>query len=237
MSLKHVGEDIILSKTGGQVMMGWEQPYMEATIDMLQPIGNVLEIGFGLGYSATQIMKHKPKSYTIIECESMIIEKAKEWSKKYPSIPITIVEGTWQICLHNLGIFDQIYFDDYPLELTKKSTFQERVLSHKRLNLFVALCIQNHTHIGSKISWYMNGNPKKLLLGSDSEPFITLDLHQIEMIIPEICKYRNVKEQQCTIPLLTKVKEYNFQEAQRLALKQIETDRTKIKFLKNKIYN
>ena len=232
MALKYVGEDIIISKEGGQVMMKWERPYMELSIDLLQPKGNVLEIGFGLGYSATQIMKHKPKSYTIIECNPLIIQNIKKWMKQYSDIPIHIVEGTWQNKIHSLGIFDEIYFDDYPLELTKKSTFQERILSYKRLNIFIDICIQNHTHIGSKISWYMNGNPKKLLLGSDSEPFIKLDLHPIDMSVPEICKYRNVKQQQCTIPLLIKVKEYNFNEAQRLALEQIETNPLKIKILK-----
>ena len=232
MSLKYVDEDIIISKEGGQVMMKWEKPYMEASIDLLQPKGDVLEIGFGLGYSATQIMKYNPKSYTIIECNPIIIQNIKKWRKQYSDIPIHIVEGTWQTKIHSLGIFDEIYFDDYPLELTKKSTFQERILSYKRLNIFIDLCIQNHTHIGSKISWYMNGNPKKLLLGSDSEPFIRLDLYPLKMVIPEICKYRNVGQQQCTIPLLVKIKEYNFNESQRIALEQIETNPLNIKILK-----
>ena len=87
---------IILSSQNKQVMMEWEKPYMEASIDTLQPKGNVLEIGFGLGYSATQIMKYKPKSYTIIECEPVVIERIKEWSKHFLPIPITIVEGRWQ---------------------------------------------------------------------------------------------------------------------------------------------
>ena len=231
MSLKRVDEDIIISNVGGQVMMKWEKPYMEASIDILKPIGDVLEIGFGLGYSATQIMKHKPKSYTIIECEPLIIEKIKEWAEKYFDIPITIVEGRWQTSLQNLDTFDQIYFDDYPLDLTKESTMQERIISHRRLNTFISLCIQNHTHIGSTISWYLNGNPKKIILGSDPTPFIDVTLTRINIKIPDTCKYRNVKDQQCSIPLLTKVKEYDFKETQQIALKQIQTNRSKIKFL------
>jgi hypothetical protein len=97
--------------------------------------------------------------------------------------------------------------------------------------MFTDLCIQNHTHVGSKMSWYLNGNPKKLIMGSDSTPFIHLKLISFVIDIPETCKYRNIKEQRCTIPLLTKVKEYDFQEAQRLALEQIETNISKIKFL------
>jgi len=231
MSLKYIENNIIISSEGGQVMMEWEKPYMVSSIDALHPTGDVLEIGFGLGYSATQIMTYNPKSYTIIECNSIVINKAKEWAKNYPSISITIVEGKWQDCLAHLGIFDQIYFDDYPLDITKYSSFKERVCSYTRINLFIGLCIQNHTRVGSKISWYHNKNNKKMTLGSDTTPFITLERTPFPIHIPETCKYRNIKDHQCTIPLLTKIKECDFKEAQRLALKQIETDRAKIKFL------
>ena len=232
MSLKQVDEDIIISNVGGQVMMKWEKPYMEASIDILKPTGDVLEIGFGLGYSATQIMKHKPKSYTIIECEPLIIEKIKEWAKNYPDIPITLIEGRWQAVLSNLGIFDEIYFDDFPLEINKSSTMSEKVCSYTRLNLFIAFCIQSHTRIGSRICWYLNGNPTKIELGSDTMPFIKVTSTSFSITIPDTCKYRNLKEQQCTIPLLTKIKKYDFFESQRLALEKIELDRSKIKYLK-----
>ena len=83
-------QEILLSNTNQQVMMEWEKPYMEASIDMLQPRGHVLEVGFGLGYSASQIMKYNPKSYTIIECDPIVIKKIKEWTKNYPNTPIKI---------------------------------------------------------------------------------------------------------------------------------------------------
>ena len=38
-----------------QIMMEWEKPYMEKSIELLKPFGKVLEIGFGMGYSATKI--------------------------------------------------------------------------------------------------------------------------------------------------------------------------------------
>ena len=75
-------EEILLSKDNHQVMMEWEKPYMEASIDILKPTGHVLEIGFGCGYSATQIMKYKPKSYTVIECDSCCYKKGKKMGKK-----------------------------------------------------------------------------------------------------------------------------------------------------------
>ena len=55
------GKEILLQDGKHQVMMEWEKPYMEACIDKLQPKGDVLEIGFGMGYSATAIQKYKPK--------------------------------------------------------------------------------------------------------------------------------------------------------------------------------
>jgi len=203
-------------------MMEWEKPYMEASMDMLKPTGHVLEIGFGCGYSATQIMKYNPKSYTVIECDSNVIKIAKKWAKNYPNIRINVVEGRWQEKLHKLGIFDEIYFDDYPFDITQQSSHMEKIVSQKRINIFLDLCIQNHTKIGSKISWYLNGNPTKIEFGSDTMPFIKVTSTLFSISIPDTCKYRDLKEQQCTIPLLIKVKEYNFKEAQRYSLNQIK---------------
>ena len=107
------GKEILLQYNKHQVMMEWEKPYMEACIDKLQPQGDVLEIGFGMGYSATQIQKYKPKSHTIIEMDSLVIKRLKKWAKDYDNI--IVVEGTWQSQMKNLGQFDEIFFDDFPL--------------------------------------------------------------------------------------------------------------------------
>lgn len=108
------GKEILLKDGKFQVMMEWEKPYMEACIDALQPFGDVLEIGFGCGYSATRIQSFKPKSHTIIEFHPMVAQKARAWAKQYPNV--RIIEGTWQDQLSSLGVFDAIFFDDYPLE-------------------------------------------------------------------------------------------------------------------------
>ncbi len=108
------GKEILLKDGKFQVMMEWEKPYMQACIDALQPFGDVLEIGFGCGYSATHIQSYNPKSHTIIEYHPVVAEKAREWAKGYPHV--IIVEDTWQNALASLGIFDAIFFDDYPLE-------------------------------------------------------------------------------------------------------------------------
>ena len=176
MSITVVKKNVLLSDTGGQVMMLWEKPYMEASIDNLEPTGDVLEIGFGLGFSATQIMKYNPKSYTIIECDPAIIKKIETWRENYPHIPIHIIEGRWQQKLHTLGRFDEIYFDDYPLNLTKDTPEVERLISNKRLSLFIDFCIQNHTRVGSKISFYLNSNTIENVVSSDSNQFVKITM-------------------------------------------------------------
>ena len=178
-------QEILLSKDNHQVMMEWEKPYMEQSIDFLNPKGDVLEIGFGCGYSATQFLKYPIKSYTVIECDPIVIEKAKEWAKKYPNTPIRIVEGMWQKKLPTLGKFDEIYFDDYPLDITKDTSQMEIGISHKRINIFLDICIQNHTGIGSKISCYLSGN-NKITLPSDTKPFVKTSYKSIEVKIPEV---------------------------------------------------
>ncbi|MBA3958148.1 MAG: class I SAM-dependent methyltransferase [Parachlamydiaceae bacterium] len=105
------GKEVLLKNGSLQVMMEWEKPYMEACINALKPAGDVLEIGFGLGYSANCIQKFKPKSHTIVECDPVVLEKAKAWAKTHPGVKI--VEGTWQEKLDSLGKFDTIFFDDY----------------------------------------------------------------------------------------------------------------------------
>ena len=108
------GKELLLKEGKFQVMMEWERPYMEACIDALQPKGDTLEVGFGCGYSATQIQKYHPKSHTIIEYHPLVAERARAWAKAHPHV--RIVEDTWQNALDKLGTFDTIFFDDYPLE-------------------------------------------------------------------------------------------------------------------------
>jgi hypothetical protein len=207
IKLDENGDEIILSESNQQVMMEWEKPYMEKSIDALSPSGDVLEIGFGCGYSATQIMKYPIKSYTIIECDSDTIKRIEEWKKDY-SVPIIIIHGTWQSKLHSLGVFDKIYFDDFPLNLNENSSSMEILVSRNRSKLFMDLIIRKHTKVCSQISYYLNGIEEPMF-SSDSEPFISKECFTIDVVIPKNCKYRDTSVQKCTIPIVTKVKEFD----------------------------
>ena len=105
-----LGQEMLLKDGKFQVMMEWEKPYMQACIDALKPRGDVLEVGFGCGYSATHIQTYHPKSHTIIEYHPVIAQRAREWAKDYSHV--TIIEDTWQHALPRLGVFDCIFFDE-----------------------------------------------------------------------------------------------------------------------------
>ena len=79
------GKEVLLKDGKFQVMMEWEKPYMHACIDALKPFGDVLEIGFGLGYSAERIQTYHPKSHTIIEYPSRGRSAGKGVGKAIPT--------------------------------------------------------------------------------------------------------------------------------------------------------
>lgn len=107
------GKEVLLNGDKQQVRMEWEKPYIEACIDALKPHGDVLEIGFGLGYSAEQIQSHSPRTHIIIESNPEIAERAKEWAAERPKANIKVINGRWQEALNKLGKFNAIFFDDY----------------------------------------------------------------------------------------------------------------------------
>jgi len=199
--------EILLSKNDQQVMMEWEKPYMESCIDTLKPKGDVLEIGFGCAYSANRIQFYNPKSHTIVECDPIVIKKLEEWSKDKPNVKI--VRGKWQEVIHTLGIFDEIFMDDFPLDLNKDSNIIDKaVQNHGRIQIFIDIVIQNHTKIGSKISLYLNDNTN-FYLSFNSKDYAKVDIKYIDITIPENCKYRTDKQQKCQIPLITKTKRFD----------------------------
>ena len=108
-------KDILTDESGQkQVMMEWEKLYMEAVIGKLKPSGDVLEIGFGLGYSANAIQKFDINSHTIIEADKNVLKKLKEWAPLQKH-KVNIIEGCWQYYLPSMTQkFDSFLMDDYP---------------------------------------------------------------------------------------------------------------------------
>ena len=202
-------EDILLDSNNEQVMMEWEKSYMEACIDFLQPKGDVLEIGFGMGYSATQIQKYKPKSYTIVECDPVVIEKCKEWAKDYDNV--TIIESTWQDAFQNksYGVYDKVFFDDFVLEYNNN-----KEQGGFRIKLFVQL-LQEYKLIRDKgqLSFYMSCEPSDENIDFSREIYEnirsvnnpgkwTWEHETFDVKVSKIAEYHFCKNQ-ALIPLIT----------------------------------
>tara|TARA_R110000787_G_scaffold171155_1_gene283803 strand:+ start:230 stop:865 length:636 start_codon:yes stop_codon:yes gene_type:complete len=159
-----------------QVMMEWEKPYMKKLINNLKPKGDVLEIGFGFGYSADQIQKHNIKSHTIIE--PILYKEAKKWADKQKH-KVKIVKGFWQDTLKNLKTFDTIFFDDAP---SKKYEDKENI----RVYDFFYQILQNHVNKNAQMSWYLD-KPIYWLC----HPQVEYSIKTFKIKSPDHCRYFN----------------------------------------------
>jgi len=81
-------KEMLIDQHNFHVMMEWEKPYMKSLIKKLNPKGDVLEIGFGLGYTATELQKNKIAEHTIVEAHPEIFKNAEKWAEKYPNVKL-----------------------------------------------------------------------------------------------------------------------------------------------------
>jgi hypothetical protein len=177
MSNYFIQDDTIFDKDiNFQVMMEWEKPYMKKLINNLKPKGDVLEIGFGFGYSANEIQKYNIKSHTIIE--PILYKKAKQWSLKQKH-KVKIVKGYWQDVLKNLKTFDTIFFDDC---VSKKYQDKDNI----RLYTFFYQVLKNHVNKNSKMTWYLE-KPIYWLC----HPEIEYSIKPFKIKAPNHCNYFN----------------------------------------------
>jgi hypothetical protein len=180
---------------------------------------NVLEVGWGCGYSATAIQRCKPKSYTVIECDSTVIKRAETWSSEFNNV--TIIAGYWQHVLASATQlqgrkFDAIFFDDFPLQLqqqqqqfadaggtvgisdsmysTAVSVQDTTSYGDSRWSEFVRACI-HHLSLQGKITGYM-ARPIELNIAG-----FTVDRSMTPVDVPEHCPYFPYTE--ACIPVLT----------------------------------
>tara|TARA_Y100000389_G_scaffold21353_1_gene18322 strand:- start:5147 stop:5749 length:603 start_codon:yes stop_codon:yes gene_type:complete len=73
--------------------------------------GDVLDVGFGMGFSANKMLE-LADTYTCIEINPQIYETAKEWAKDKPNV--TIIFGDWIDIIPTLDKkFDGIFFDTH----------------------------------------------------------------------------------------------------------------------------
>jgi predicted O-methyltransferase YrrM len=201
------GKDILCNEDERhQIMMEWEKPYMEKSIEILNPFGKVLEIGFGLGYSATKICSFENvKEYNVIECMPIVWEKFEEFKTKQqiarPELKINLIKGRWEDVLQTTETFDSIYFDDYVLN----SDMGGNKIAHDRLSHFLYKVLQKHTKIGSRISFYSMINCIEIYKNASC---IHVECSEYKIEIPSDCKY--AKGDKMYIPIITKTSNAEF---------------------------
>jgi hypothetical protein len=200
-----------------QVMMEWEKPYMKKSIELFNPFGRVLEIGFGLGYSATKICEMENiTEYNVIECSPVVWEKFNEWRdnhlKKRPTLKINLIKGRWQDVLCEEGIFDSIYFDDY----NGDGNIHEM---YSRYNNFIYIILENHTRIGSKICSYSTIN-KNIFININC---LSFECHKYDIQIPNYCNY--TKGDKMYVPIYTVITEPDFNLKEKILGNIIRTDK------------
>jgi guanidinoacetate N-methyltransferase len=100
-----------------QIMEDWQRPLMEAMAAVAaRSSGDVLEIGFGRGVSASLIQQHGVRSHTIVECNDSVIARFERWREPFADRDIRMVPGLWQDVIDTLGDFDAVFFHTYALD-------------------------------------------------------------------------------------------------------------------------
>ena len=112
--MKDVGVDytnnLVTTSDGVLIMASWEAPMMELHAEIVcRNGGDILEIGFGLGISASYIQTHNIDSHTIIEPHPEIAKKAREWSQKMKNVKI--IESDWFDTIDKLEMYDGVFYD------------------------------------------------------------------------------------------------------------------------------
>jgi guanidinoacetate N-methyltransferase len=112
----NIDEEGNLDIGGFQVMQPWEEPLMRALVEIVANEGaDLLEVGFGLGISASMVQEHPVKSHTIIEPHPTVFANMETWAEDKPNV--RMVRGGWEEAVTTMpdGSFDTILFDTYPL--------------------------------------------------------------------------------------------------------------------------
>lgn len=100
-----------------QIMEDWQVPLMREMARIAgRSGGDVLEVGFGRGVSATMIQDEGVRSHTVIECNDSIVERFEDWRREFPDRDIRMAHGLWQDVIGDLGRFDSIFFHTYALD-------------------------------------------------------------------------------------------------------------------------
>lgn len=95
------------------VMHEWERPLIRRMVEDLRltPGDRLLEIGFGMGISASILQEFRPASHTIIEPHPQVLAQAERWKDTSKNIQLQL--GYWQQLDPGPQRFSAIFFDPF----------------------------------------------------------------------------------------------------------------------------
>ena len=99
-----------------------------------------------MGYSATQIMKWKPSSYTVLEPDPVVYNRAVEWAKDYSNV--TVLQQAWP---DTTGLFkyDSFFFDPY-----LEGDLSDVTINNCAVTYFVVECVKKLARKRTRFSFY-----------------------------------------------------------------------------------
>merc|ERR1719359_192816 len=75
------GKEMLVDSWGFEVVSAADRGRLEGSVDTLRVDRScdVLEVGFGCGFSAERIHQGRPRSHTIIECSEIVLKRLRKW--------------------------------------------------------------------------------------------------------------------------------------------------------------
>lgn len=137
-----------------QVMQDWEIPLMRTMAEVVAAgHGDVLEIGFGIGLSATFIEECGVRSHTLVELNQDVARVARDWAATRAGADIVVLDGHWQDQGSRLGLFDGVFWDAFP---TSELEFDQYVLRDSTVAESFFPFAASHLRPGGVFTYYTN---------------------------------------------------------------------------------
>ncbi|MGH7576693.1 MAG: class I SAM-dependent methyltransferase [Longimicrobiales bacterium] len=101
-----------------EIMEDWQVPIMQVMAALVAAAhGDVLEVGFGRGVSASFLQDAGVRSHTIVECNPSVIDRFHQWRAALPAErDVRLITGRWQDTTDRLAQYDGVFFHTYPLD-------------------------------------------------------------------------------------------------------------------------